>query len=270
MRVQAVGAVAAVVAAMAVVAAAAPAPAVAADAVPPDLMHDGAPLDPLCFDSWMDAPTVDVTTCGEADHIIPVERGANAEAGWHGYTYRLADLPEDAGIRGWVAWRYLGETEAGHVVETYHHGGGSGQFTDVQTVRRDGDRLHLVETHMGGDRCNGGVAAAAVAGGTVAGSVNITPYDLLALALGEQDVPFEAYDDIASCAICCVGKATFVGDDLAWVTLDPLEGGFAGPDDSGTPQACLDSLLRDSHRSLTAPELARLGRDVLARCAGGG
>ncbi|EKV32050.1 hypothetical protein C882_3114 [Caenispirillum salinarum AK4] len=255
---------------MAVLTVSAPPSALAAEAVPAALMHDGAPLDPLCFESWIDAPSVDVTTCGTADYIVPVERGVNADAGWHGYTYRLADLPEDAAMRGWVAWRYLGETDAGHVVETYHHGGGTGHFTGVQTVRRDGDRLHLVETHMGGDRCNGGVAAAAVAGGAVAGSVNITPYDLLALALGEQGVPFEAYDDIASCAICCVGTATFVGDDLAWVTLDPPEEGFAGTGETDTPQACLDALPRDSRRSLSPPELARLGRDVLERCAGGG
>lgn len=250
--------------------AAAPAMAVAAEDLPADLMHEGRPLDALCFESWMDSPVVDVTTCGQADHIIPVEHDVNADRGWRGYTYRLADLPEDAAVRGWVAWRYLGETAEGHVVETYHNGGGTGQFTGVQTVRREGDRLHLVESHMGGDRCNGGVAAAAVSGGVVAGALNITPYDLLALALKEEDVLHPVYDGITSCAICCVGTVTFVGDDLAWVSLDPPEGGFAGEGEADSPQACLDSLLEDSRWSLNQSELERLGRDFRAKCAGGG
>lgn len=241
------------------------APAMAAEPLPADLMHKCEPLDPLCFDSWADSSVVDVATCGQSDHIVPLEPAPNAVSGWHGYTYRLSDIPEDAPIRGWIAWRYLGETAAGQVVETYHHGGGTGQFTGVQTVRREGDRLRLVAFHAGGDRCNGGIATAAVAGGVVASALHITPYDLLSLALGEDGVPFEAYDDIAACAICCIGTATFVGDDLAWVMLSPPEDGLAAEEGDGH-QACFDSLLRDSQRNLNAQELEQLGQKFLVQC----
>lgn len=202
---------------------------------------------------------------GQSEHITPLERGVNADQGWLGYTYRLSDMPEDTAVRGWIAWRYLGETNAGYAVETYHHGGGTGQFTSVQTVRREGDQLHLVTSHMGGDRCNGGVAAAAVAGGVVSVAVNVTPFELLALALGEQDVFHPVYEGITSCAICCVGTVTFVDDDLAWVSLDPPEEGFADPD-VDSAQACLDGLLRDTWRSLTRSDLEQFGKAFVERC----
>lgn len=249
---------------------AAPGAAAAAD-LPAALMHDGRPLDALCFDFFEDH-SVAVDACRNPD-IVPLDDPQPAdldEYGWYGYTYRLADLPEDAAMRGWVAWRPLGETAAGHVVETLHNGGGTGTFTGVVTVRREGDRLHLVEGHMGGDRCNGGVAAAAVAGGVVAGSQHITPMDLLALAL-EEEPAFKAYEEIAACAICCVGTATIIGGSLAWVTLDDRgAGGFAASvgDEGDGPQACLDRLIEHSRPTLARPGLDHLAARFRAECGG--
>lgn len=229
--------------------------------VPPDLMFDGKPLDPMCFQRWEDREAVNVRDCAEPD-ILP-EPAEWTDLGWYGYTFRLKDLPAEAPMRGWASWRYLGATDQGHVVETLYNGGGTGHFSTVETVRRDGDQLVSVITHAGGDRCNGGVEAAAVAGGQVVTASNITPYDLVSLALGE-DPPVKAYDDLAACAICCVGTATVVGDDLAWVTLTPMDSGFAGPDQP--VQACLDRLLQSQRNALTPAELTVFGKTFRTEC----
>jgi hypothetical protein len=240
-------------------------PAQADAPLPPDLMRDGAPLDAMCFQFWEDDTTVDLTECTTPLDVTPLEHEDPAESGWHGYSYRPDDMPEEAAMRGWVVWKYLGETPRGYVVETIHNGGGTGYFSSVQTVRREGDRLHLVETHLGGDRCNGGVAAASVANGAVAGAVHITPYDLLALALGET-VPYRAYDDISACAICCVGTATLIDDSLAWVTMASEPRAFAPDDTPDSPQACLDRLIAEGQPIMSTAELAAFGRTFMDQC----
>lgn len=244
---------------------AAPAAVAAAD-LPDALLVDGAPVNPLCFQHWGEDDTVDVTACDDPS-LVPepdAEGPGPDQWGWYGTRYRFADLPEDAPMRGSISWRWLGETPQGQVVETYDYGGGTGHFTAVQTVRREGDRLRLVETHMGGDRCNGGVVAAAVGNGVVAGEVNITPYDLLALAL-DGDPPVEPYDEVDACAICCVGTATFVGDALGWVELDPPQDVAGSPDGVG---ACLFDLTHNARSPLTPAGLKSLGQDFLAQCMG--
>lgn len=234
--------------------------AMAAD-LPPDLMVDGKPLDAMCFQRWRDEEPVNVRDCADPE-VIPDPQETSAD-GWMGYTFRLKDLPADAPMRGLAEWRLLGRTDAGFVIETRYNGGGTGQFSTVETVRRDGDQLVSVTTHAGGDRCNGGVDAAAVVGGQVATASNITPYDLVALALGEEPT-VKAYDDLAACAICCVGTATVVGEDLAWVSLTPMESGFAGTDQP--VQACLDRLLQAQQPSLTRAGLDRLGEAFRSEC----
>lgn len=230
-------------------------PAGAAE-LPDALMLDGHPLDPLCFQGNPERAgatelAADVADCRASEDVVSeTDPAALApdDRGWIAYEFGWADMP-DIPLRGWVGWRYVGTVADGPVVETSYNGGGSGFFSAVMVVRRHGNRLERVRTLAGGDRCNGGVAGAAVAGGQVVTASHLTPYDLVSWALEEAGgtaLPEDA--PLAFCAACCVGTATFVEDEPAWVTVTPSPEGFAHGE-ADTMAVCLDGLLEE----LSAP-----------------
>lgn len=249
-------------------------PARAAVDVPPDLIFGGQPINPHCFQraDSLDTP-VDLATCRE-DGTVPVtdeEPWFDASA-WISETFQWTDMMEDApNLRGWVAWRPAGSLTTGrwagaHVVETAYSGGGTGFFTSVAVVRRTGDTLEFLSVLAGGDRCNGGIAAATVAEDTALTAVHITPFDLLALAFAPDDPPARPYEDIVACAACCVGTLLLVNETPALVTLGGgLEGGF--DPDPGSPQACLDELMAEGPSVLAAMDLSALATRFRDRCA---
>lgn len=254
------------------------APSLAAE-VPEALRVDGAPIDPFCFQRA--EAVVAVTGCLDADMTVKEPQpdfadGADAADGWVERVYAYADMePDLLGSEAYAAYRAVGEVPAGLVVETRSSGGGTGQFSSVMIVRREGDSLVTVDVPFGGDRCNGGIDSVTVEDGQVAASVNITPYDLLAIAYGAEP-PAEAYDDIVACAVCCIGTAAWRDATPVSVTLgmdgEPTQP-FAEPD-AMPLQGCLDSLLaaRGAHEhpvTLDRAALEALAADFGALCLGG-
>lgn len=272
MRVARAGAVA-TAAMMMMILWAAPIPAVAAVEVPEVLTIDGAPIDPYCFqkDAERFVPR-DCLSDDMAEREPPDYDDAPPRPGWVERYYRYTDLEDFPSNIASAAYRYVGETPAGHVVETLMWGGGTGQFSMLVVFRREGDELVIVETPLGGDRCNGGIADTSVSGGVLSASAAITPYDLLAIAL-DAEPPVQAYDDLAACAACCVGTVTLRGGAVDHVRLgfdEEAAQPFSEPGDE-TPQACLDALIgaRGGHAApvlLDRAALSALGQDFLARC----
>jgi len=243
------------------------------DDLPDDLLFQGRPLDPMCLTGFQEEPEVALPVCTDGADILrvdPAEPLRPDAEGWIGYGFKYADMSDMPG-QAWAGWRYLGRVDRGVVVETRFSGGGTGWFTAVRILRREGEAVRLVDTLAGGDRCNGGVAGAAVVGGNVLTASNLTPYDLVAWALEEAGGP--ALPDMAPldfCAICCVGTATYVDDAPAWVTLTPPMEGFAQSEDDAL-RVCLDGLLEEQAwpgAVLDMAALAAFGRTFRDRCLG--
>jgi hypothetical protein len=246
------------------------APVLAAD-LPAALTYRGAPLDPYCLADFHEEPTVALAECTADPAIVRLKAEAPLAAdakGWIGYAFKYADMA-DLPPRAWAAWRYLGEVDRGLVVETLFSGGGTGWFSAVHLVRREeGDRLRIVDTLAGGDRCNGGIEGAAVVAGRVVTASRMTPDDLMAWALEQAGGPLPEDTGLAFCAICCVATATYVDSEPAWVAMGPLTEGFAQAEDD-QPQACFDALVgerADPGTIFDLPALAALGRAYRERC----
>lgn len=244
-----------------------PGPAWAAD-VPEALTYDGAPIAPHCLAAWSEDPVISLADCAASDEVIPDAKADTLRPnamGWIEQGFSFAGLEE--GGSGWAAWRVVGTTADGIVIETRYNGGGSGTFSAVQTLRREaGDRMRIVATHAGGDRCNGGIAGAAVAGGTVATASWLTPGDVAGLALDAAGLPPLGDSEWLSwCAICCVGTLTEVAGEMAFVSIMAPAEGFASATD--TLQSCLDEMMFEGGlQTLEKPALAAFGADFQKRC----
>jgi uncharacterized protein YecT (DUF1311 family) len=141
------------------------------------------------------APTP-LQACNNAYRHIPVDR--DDPAGFS--AARGGILPES------VTYHLVGAlADGGQVVTVDYWGGGTGQFSSVYKLVRNGDILTGSLITVGGDRCNGGVNDVKVVDGrTVRVSFNGSPYDLAAQVLADA----EQASALPSCAICCTGTAT--------------------------------------------------------------
>jgi hypothetical protein len=144
-----------------------------------------------------------------------------------------------------VAYKYIGTIEDGHVLSVRSSGGGSGLFSGIRVVRRAGDRLEIVEDLGGGDRCNGGVADVRVTeAGQVSYQLYATPYDLASAGV-VGDVPFNAYDDLPACAMCCGGVIEFMDTVPVAVHFDPSVASMA-PDPEQPVFTCYNAMVKSS------------------------
>ncbi|GAA0589560.1 hypothetical protein [Caenispirillum bisanense] len=244
--------------------------------LPAELMVKGAPIDPYCFEALPETFSPDACL-DENMELHPDHPATGPDAdGWLERTYRYTDMEEPMNTAT-AGYRVLGRTEAGMVVETRAWGGGTGQFSSIVVFRRDGDTVTVIDRPFGGDRCNGGIIEAGLADGVITASVAITPYDLLDIALHGAETSVAAYDDIAACAICCIGTADFRGDQLTGVTLgfdEEPASRFADEEGDGGPpmQKCFDDLVaaRGAYETpgltLDRAALDAFGTDFKARC----
>jgi len=182
----------------------------------PDLFYMGAPIDARCFTSLSEGVnrTINLKTCGmHHDHLVKTE----------GYP----DLIRD----GFIGTAWKGKQEYEHGSDYYKsfaagnghfwiyslsNGGGTGMFSSISLVKRENHDSVTMQYVAGGDRCNGGIDDVALQGNHLTYSVNLTPYDLYQLG-NNQTTKLKPYDNLASCAICCVAKAIYSVD----LTLSP-------------------------------------------------
>ena len=107
----------------------------------------------------------------------------------------------------------------------------------------------------GGDRCNGGVERAKlIEGRALEVDYNLTPLDLVSEA--DEEVAEQAFDDLLSCAICCIGtvrrrldlaskKETMISATITQFVGDEMAAGG-----SRSVQACFDGVVRKAARPL--------------------
>lgn len=222
------------------------APAVSA-ALPQALLFLNKPVDSLCFFNLeSNSDKISLGNCGAAKEKVRV-KGHNASLlnrGFIGYDWQASGTsypsqgssyykPFDAGDQAW--WIY-----------TLNNGGGSGDFTAINLVKREKPDVLSIKGVMGGDRCNGGIQDVTEKNHHLVFSVNLTAYDFLPLV---QDNPhgLKAYDDLSACAVCCAAKAFYEVD----ANLEPklsyvdFSGHGANPEEmpqQGVHQACFNTL----------------------------
>lgn len=261
-----------------------PSPAAAADpdddqlpkdasaALPPGLLVDGQPVDPFCFVIAQntedgDFTPVNVRNC-VSDEFVPGERFSKGPQSY-GIDFQYAS-DADGMSKPYMLYQYVGRdltlppSQAGTThplpglnekfpVILYSNTGGTGNFSTLMSIKREGDTLKLVESIAGGDRCNGGVAQAIIdTDGALVYEQNITPYDMVVLG-GDPERPFlnsvKAFDDLEACAVCCAGTAVFKNDQFTGVKLsselaENIKNKYMSPiPPEQEKQACFDKAL---------------------------
>lgn len=234
-----------------------------------DFTYKGKPIDPMCLsqDLEEEGEAISLAECtgsvGACDATMAENGLETFPDGSIGYTFKCTD---GCMRPPFVSYKYLGMTDGLFAVQTHESGGGTGYFSGVHLYAIDGDKLIRRKTLGAGDRCNGGISDVAVKDGVLRYSVNVTPFDLVELA-GGNDAGFVAYEDIQACAACCVGTAEYTGDTLTGVTLS--DDAAVEPGDAQGADTCFSKVYDAAFRQSPALDTARLqkfGRDFDAAC----
>jgi uncharacterized protein len=207
---------------------------------------DGKPIDPVCLlplaDQTGESSRIDLDEC---PHDELVMRETPDKPGLIGFSYVDKKDPPGAGLAD-LYYRYVGEYRGSAVLYTEYSGGGSGNFSQLDALKRSGKASFNFSTISTGDRCNGAVSNAVIEKGQLLYDQVLTPWGLMELGLTPLNPEFE---DLESSAVSCV--ATVHMRDSRWtsITLTVSDGRVDGdvttPDKLGKHQACFDKVYRD-------------------------
>lgn len=216
--------------------------------IPKELFFLGKPADPLCFsDLESHSNIIDLKNCGLAKEKLTLKRQniSLLRKGFFGFDWKNTE--DSYPSEGYSYYKIFPLGYYQYWIYTLNNRGGSGDFTAIKilTVKKEGQLL--INTLVGGDRCNGGIQDVKEKNHHLLFSVNITAYDFLTLT---QDNPhhLKAYDDLAACATCCAAKAFYDVDStlkpqLKGVDLGDHANNLAEMSSQGRYQDCFNTLL---------------------------
>jgi len=256
----------------------------------PAIEMEGKPFDPACLATQMSMESelefIDLHAC-ESPDIKPGEYFENEQV-TRGISYTYTSEGDTMGMsKPYIAYNAFPLADPNNpdfgIIITWS-GGGTGNFSTLYKMRREGDMLHVLKTYAGGDRCNGGIGSAGLnEKGQMSYGINITPYDMLVLGGDPNRAALdtvEPFEDLDACAICCYGQAHFAEDDFTGVTLneelnDWLERKYPEgeqPAPEQERQACFDTMISeqasDGKNSFTVSEWERFINQVEQKCLG--
>jgi hypothetical protein len=219
-------------------------------------------------------PRIPLGACALGNRHIPINPGDQGSLSAQGAA---------EGFPTWLSYRLLGKLSDGRdVAIVWYSSGGTGQFSEIFVSQRTptpGLREIVLSGELiagGGDRCNGGIERAKLADGqTLQVDYNLTPLDLVSEA--DEDVAEQAFEDLLSCAICCIGtvrrrvdlaskKETTVSATITQFVEDEMTA------NGGTKsvQACFDRLVRKAAGPLphtfSPAELTALAQSFAKTC----
>lgn len=181
---------------------------------PPEMLFKGKPLSPTCVEASnpTEGPTVpqDLKTCDKAPEGQEIEGGLQImKDGMVGHNYYCGEGPS-YGFCGYSGYKYLGKLKDGFALETLSHSGGTGQFSSIVLLKREGDTITTDLIHPTGDRCNGGVVSAAVKDGVAEYGYNASLSELYETYKGDG-----SFAPSAGSAIDCTAVIRKKGDAIA-------------------------------------------------------
>lgn len=235
----------------------------APQSIPPSLYRvDGKPVPSSCLAglaSEGDSRTVFLAHCGD-----PSVKPKATPEGMVGY-----EDPQG----GYFYYRYLGRADGLDILYMESSGGGSGEFTSLVGITRNGQTLQSKRDYAGGDRCNGGLSDVSLANGRLSFDQAITPYDLIALA--KLSVKLEAYRDLEASASSCIGFNHVTDSGARWTGVTLTEKTWAdqrGWTDQYRHQACFNELYRETvaqgHTELDHNAVMAFANNFIKRCVG--
>ena len=224
--------------------------------LPDELMYQGKPIDPICLFEIEDTKgRSDLSHCGlnkkQGYHLSGSNKRLLSQ-GFIGYNYRWR-LNHSVDMGGYSYYKAFGKVGRSVIVQTMNKSGGTGSFSSLNLIQREGN-LVKISVLDGGDRCNGSLVDARRVGegaqAQLVYGVRLTAYDFLILA-NDNPHHVKAYDELSSCAVCCVATAMFqrhIGSDfdqekLLYVDARDYLKNAGQPSSSPTYQACFDKLL---------------------------
>lgn len=247
--------------------------------LPDSLKMDGKPIDPICF-SVIGGQRVDYIPLKNCGQGLTVEERSSSDRSTYMAAYKYTEL-EDGGVgmsMPYSEYSYIGSYENKDLIRVNWSGGGTGHFSVLMYVSREGDELRIHETITGGDRCNGGLVDASVTkDGLISISQNVTPFDMIVIS-GDPDRPLlktlKPYEDLETCAICCYGVAHYTDHVLqsvtvnAGVSMDKSYENLSSADHQ--KQICFDKLLSEKtsnrEKTFSAAEWDKFVHYVEAGC----
>jgi hypothetical protein len=194
---------------------------------------DGKPVPSSCLAALADSPAINLAHCGD-----PSMKPKSLPTGFVGY-----DDPQG----GYFYYKYLGLADGLDILFMQSSGGGTGQFTSLVGILRNGQTLVHKKDYAGGDRCNGGVSNAALANGRLTFDQAVTPYDLI--VLGDPGVKLQAYKDLEASASSCIADSHMTNGSEHWTGVTLTERGLK--DEQGWTeqyryQSCFNTLYRET------------------------
>lgn len=246
-------------------------------------------VDPACL--WPVLDTVFSPDAPDAPASVALQGCAPADAeivldgDWNRVSLQRGEPGEADFERRFSGARAAHHSEEGWIaVEAYDNWGGSGVFSSLVAGRlaADGAALRDIKVHAFGDRCNGGLAGAAMnAGGRLTASANMTPWDIMIEPFA--DLPFEAqweagkarfgaaFGQASSCAICCsaVTREYRQDDQRGLVAVGLRYDPGTAPSSEDALTVCLEDAVRQAAGAdalVEAAERATLG-PLIDSCA---
>ncbi len=224
------------------------------------------PLNPRCIGALVIGPeqeaptTVALSDCNQNHEQVEVERG---QPTW-----------SDPQTREFTRYEVIGRLPNGDwALHWVWGGGGSGNFSGLGVFRLTKTALIRVRIVTEGDRCNGGVRAASIAGSKLKFTASVTPVDLVrASAFGKTLSP-EIDGLLESSAGSCVAVFELTEEKLTGATLDPALEDTTGWTERFRLQHCYNTLhteIAAKTPHLDGAGLERFARQFKDRCLGQG
>ncbi|MFN7038601.1 MAG: hypothetical protein ACK4OM_03420 [Alphaproteobacteria bacterium] len=210
--------------------------------LPGELYYQDAPIEPYCFYSIYTSSMgeesstpkeIDIASCTESIRKLEItddERGGN-ERGFRGMTFN-----DEYDKGAFVLYKYIGKIKDNMVVELMVNGGGSGIFSMIIYLKREGDFLKIIDVENYGDRCLGGIKNSKIEDDQLVTALYISPIDFFGIVSPNSNF------DVAYCMGCCIGIAEYKSHILQSIefnnkNIDEMQ--------QGKYQQCFNQLYKD-------------------------
>jgi hypothetical protein len=170
--------------------------------------HNGQPIDSICFFNLEDQSSeINLQQCGFANQKLKKNNSSNKffiDQGFIGYYWTSTEQEQPE--YGYTYYKPFPINQKQFWVYSVNNSGGTGSFSSIKKIKRTSEN-HLKMTDLiMGDRCNGGITEVSQQADLLIFGQRLTAFDLYSI---QSKKTIKAYDDLASCAVCCYATAYY-------------------------------------------------------------